>query len=85
LNTSDLEITRLKTYEITVHLRNALFIDTLYAIWGVGLILSEIKIAMGRIALACTVHETVLILRELSLVSRDKTLAPPHPKIFVTL
>jgi hypothetical protein len=54
LDTSNLETTRLKAYEVAVRLRNALLVDTLYAIWGVGLIRSEIKIPMSPIARVCT-------------------------------
>jgi len=54
LDTSNLEITRLKACEVTVRLRDALLIDTLYATWGVGLIRSEIKISVSPIARVCT-------------------------------
>jgi hypothetical protein len=78
LDTSNLEITRLKAYEVTVRVRNALLIDTLFAVWEVGLIRSEIKIAMSPIARVCTRNSINMC--ELSLVSRDKGLSPPHPK-----
>ena len=55
LNTSDLEITRLKAYEVTVRLRKSIAYRRITChLGGAVLIRSEIKIAMSPVARVCT-------------------------------